>query len=91
MARDDRALRLARRVTGLVREAVRTAYRPHADGRGKDRPVLIVGRRGEALLGLMLTSKPGGCRAGDLPAAPSPRQSATDSSRAGFRAGGRRL
>jgi PemK-like, MazF-like toxin of type II toxin-antitoxin system len=27
------------------------------DGRGKDRPVLIVGRRGEALLGLMLTSK----------------------------------
>jgi hypothetical protein len=76
MARDDRVLRLARRVTGLVREAVRTAYRPHADGRpdpgevvwawvayeegdgrGKDRPVLIVGRRGEALLGLMLTSK----------------------------------
>jgi PemK-like, MazF-like toxin of type II toxin-antitoxin system len=27
------------------------------DGRGKDRPVLILGRRGEDLLGLMLTSK----------------------------------
>ncbi|MGY1732725.1 type II toxin-antitoxin system PemK/MazF family toxin [Geodermatophilus sp. SYSU D01045] len=27
------------------------------DGRGKDRPVLVVGRRGEDLLGLMLTSK----------------------------------
>ncbi|MFD2091637.1 type II toxin-antitoxin system PemK/MazF family toxin [Blastococcus deserti] len=27
------------------------------DGRGKDRPVLVVGRRGEELLGLMLTSK----------------------------------
>lgn len=26
-------------------------------GRGKDRPVLVVGRDGEALLGLMLTSK----------------------------------
>jgi hypothetical protein len=28
-----------------------------ADGRGKDRPVLIIGRRGDDLLGLMLTSK----------------------------------
>jgi len=28
-----------------------------ADGRGKDRPVLLVGRRGDQLLGLMLTSK----------------------------------
>jgi hypothetical protein len=28
-----------------------------ADGRGKDRPVLIIGRTGELLLGLMLTSK----------------------------------
>ncbi|MGY1802811.1 type II toxin-antitoxin system PemK/MazF family toxin [Blastococcus sp. SYSU D00922] len=27
------------------------------DGRGKDRPVLVIGRRGEVLLGLMLTSK----------------------------------
>jgi hypothetical protein len=27
------------------------------DGRGKDRPVLLVGRRGERWLGLMLTSK----------------------------------
>ena len=27
------------------------------DGRGKDRPVLVIGRRGEQLLGLMLTSK----------------------------------
>lgn len=27
------------------------------DGRGKDRPVLVVGRDGDALLGLMLTSK----------------------------------
>ncbi|MGY1831065.1 type II toxin-antitoxin system PemK/MazF family toxin [Geodermatophilus sp. SYSU D01180] len=27
------------------------------DGRGKDRPVLVIGRRGEDLLGLMLTSK----------------------------------
>ena len=27
------------------------------DGRGKDRPVLVVGRRGANLLGLMLTSK----------------------------------
>ncbi|WP_089335817.1 type II toxin-antitoxin system PemK/MazF family toxin [Blastococcus mobilis] len=27
------------------------------DGRGKDRPVLVVGRRNAALLGLMLTSK----------------------------------
>ncbi|MGY1846648.1 MULTISPECIES: type II toxin-antitoxin system PemK/MazF family toxin [unclassified Blastococcus] len=27
------------------------------DGRGKDRPVLIIGRRGEDLLGLMLTSR----------------------------------
>jgi hypothetical protein len=27
------------------------------DGRGKDRPVLIIGRRGDDLLGLMLTSK----------------------------------
>ncbi|SEP24951.1 type II toxin-antitoxin system PemK/MazF family toxin [Trujillonella endophytica] len=27
------------------------------DGRGKDRPVLVLGRRGRALLGLMLTSK----------------------------------
>ena len=27
------------------------------DGRGKDRPVLLVGRRGDQLLGLMLTSK----------------------------------
>ncbi|MGY1737939.1 type II toxin-antitoxin system PemK/MazF family toxin [Geodermatophilus sp. SYSU D00684] len=27
------------------------------DGRGKDRPVLVVGRRGEDLLGLLLTSK----------------------------------
>ena len=27
------------------------------DGRGKDRPVLVVGRRGADLLGLMLTSK----------------------------------
>jgi hypothetical protein len=27
------------------------------DGRGKDRPVLVVGRDGEALLGLMLSSK----------------------------------
>jgi hypothetical protein len=27
------------------------------DGRGKDRPVLVIGRRGENLLGLMLTSK----------------------------------
>jgi hypothetical protein len=28
-----------------------------ADGRGKDRPVLVIGRRGTQLLGLMLTSK----------------------------------
>jgi PemK-like, MazF-like toxin of type II toxin-antitoxin system len=28
-----------------------------ADGRGKDRPVLVIGRRGPRLLGLMLTSK----------------------------------
>jgi len=28
-----------------------------ADGRGKDRPVLVVGRDGDALLGLMLSSK----------------------------------
>jgi hypothetical protein len=28
-----------------------------ADGRGKDRPVLVIGRRGPHLLGLMLTSK----------------------------------
>jgi hypothetical protein len=27
------------------------------DGRGKDRPVLVIGRRGSDLLGLMLTSK----------------------------------
>lgn len=27
------------------------------DGRGKDRPVLVIGRRGRGLLGLMLTSK----------------------------------
>jgi hypothetical protein len=27
------------------------------DGRGKDRPVLVIGRRGTRLLGLMLTSK----------------------------------
>ncbi|MGY1780940.1 type II toxin-antitoxin system PemK/MazF family toxin [Geodermatophilus sp. SYSU D01036] len=27
------------------------------DGQGKDRPVLVIGRRGEDLLGLMLTSK----------------------------------
>jgi hypothetical protein len=27
------------------------------DGRGKDRPVLVIGRRGGDLLGLMLTSK----------------------------------
>ncbi len=27
------------------------------DGRGKDRPVLVIGRRGADLLGLMLTSK----------------------------------
>jgi PemK-like, MazF-like toxin of type II toxin-antitoxin system len=27
------------------------------DGRGKDRPVLVIGRRGEDLLGLMLTSR----------------------------------
>ncbi|MGY1739320.1 MULTISPECIES: type II toxin-antitoxin system PemK/MazF family toxin [unclassified Blastococcus] len=27
------------------------------DGRGKDRPVLVIGRRGGSLLGLMLTSK----------------------------------
>jgi hypothetical protein len=27
------------------------------DGRGKDRPVLVLGRRGEELVGLMLTSK----------------------------------
>ena len=27
------------------------------DGRGKDRPVLVIGRRGSALLGLQLTSK----------------------------------
>jgi hypothetical protein len=27
------------------------------DGRGKDRPVLVIGRRGDSLLGLMLTSK----------------------------------
>ena len=27
------------------------------DGRGKDRPVLVIGRRGEQLLGLMLTSQ----------------------------------
>ncbi|WP_081866105.1 type II toxin-antitoxin system PemK/MazF family toxin [Blastococcus sp. URHD0036] len=27
------------------------------DGRGKDRPVLVIGRRGRDLLGLMLTSK----------------------------------
>ena len=27
------------------------------DGRGKDRPVLVIGRRGGQLLGLMLTSK----------------------------------
>jgi hypothetical protein len=28
-----------------------------ADGRGKDRPVLVIGREGTALLGLMLSSK----------------------------------
>jgi len=28
-----------------------------ADGRGKDRPVLVIGRRGAGLVGLMLTSK----------------------------------
>jgi hypothetical protein len=27
------------------------------DGRGKDRPVLVIGRRGSDLLGLMLTSR----------------------------------
>jgi hypothetical protein len=27
------------------------------DGRGKDRPVLVIGRRGNGLLGLMLTSR----------------------------------
>jgi hypothetical protein len=27
------------------------------DGRGKDRPVLVIGRRGDDLLGLMLTSR----------------------------------
>jgi hypothetical protein len=27
------------------------------DGRGKDRPVLVIGRRGDVLLGLQLTSK----------------------------------
>jgi len=27
------------------------------DGRGKDRPVLVIGRRGPDLLGLLLTSK----------------------------------
>jgi hypothetical protein len=27
------------------------------DGRGKDRPVLVIGRRGEDLLGLMLSSQ----------------------------------
>jgi PemK-like, MazF-like toxin of type II toxin-antitoxin system len=27
------------------------------DGRGKDRPVLVIGRRGDTLLGLQLTSK----------------------------------
>jgi hypothetical protein len=27
------------------------------DGRGKDRPVLVIGRHGDALLGLMLSSK----------------------------------
>jgi hypothetical protein len=27
------------------------------DGRGKDRPVLVIGRRGELLLGLMLSSQ----------------------------------
>ena len=27
------------------------------DGRGKDRPVLVIGRRGEQLLGLMLSSQ----------------------------------
>jgi PemK-like, MazF-like toxin of type II toxin-antitoxin system len=81
MARDEGILRLAHRVTALVRRAVHAGapdveYRPHADGRpdpgevvwtwvpydeddgrGKDRPVLVVGRRGEDLLGLMLTSK----------------------------------
>ena len=29
------------------------------DGRGKDRPVLVVGRQGATLLGLMLSSRPG--------------------------------
>jgi hypothetical protein len=28
-----------------------------ADGRGKDRPVLVIGRRGDSLLGLMLSSQ----------------------------------
>lgn len=34
-----------------------------SDGRGKDRPVLVVGRDGDDLLGLMLSSRPD--RAGD--------------------------
>jgi len=79
--------RLAGRVVGLVRRAVRGAgqartgthdveYRPRADGRpdpgevvwawvpydegdgrGKDRPVLVIGRRGHDLLSLMLSSQ----------------------------------
>ena len=35
------------------------------DGRGKDRPVLVVGRDGDVLLGLMLSSKDHDLDAGD--------------------------
>ena len=35
------------------------------DGRGKDRPVLVVARQGDALLGLMLSSKDHGLDAAD--------------------------
>jgi hypothetical protein len=89
MGPGDRFVRLAGKVAGLVRSALRPAarsapsaavpdveYRPRADdrpdpgeivwawvpfdegdGRGKDRPVLVIGRRGGDLLGLQLSSQ----------------------------------
>jgi hypothetical protein len=89
MAPGDRFVRLAGKVAGLVRSALRSAagsapsaavpdveYRPRADdrpdpgeivwawvpfdegdGRGKDRPVLVIGRRDGDLLGLQLSSQ----------------------------------
>jgi hypothetical protein len=89
MGPGDRFVRLAGKVAGLVRSALRPAagsapsaavpdveYRPRADdrpdpgeivwawvpfdegdGRGKDRPVLVIGRRDGDLLGLQLSSQ----------------------------------